>query len=47
MQKLGKEIDAEEVRQMIIKHDQTGDGCLNFEEFKNIFFEGKEDIDGD
>ena len=42
MQKLGREISREEVHQMIQQHDQTGDGCLNFNEFKNIFFEGKE-----
>ena len=47
MQKLGKEMDPAEVHQMIKQHDQTGDGCLNFDEFKNIFFDGKDDIDGD
>ena len=42
MQKLGKEISRKEVHQMILKHDRTGDGMLNFDEFKAIFFGGKE-----
>lgn len=42
MQKLGKEIDRNEVHAMIAQHDRTGDGMLAFEEFKAIFFHGKE-----
>lgn len=42
MQKLGKEISGREVHDMIVQHDKTGDGCLNFEEFKAIFFGGKD-----
>jgi len=42
MQKLGKEIARKEVHAMILKHDRTGDGMLNFDEFKAIFFGGKE-----
>ena len=42
MQKLGKEIQRKEVHEMIAQHDRTGDGMLNFQEFKAIFFGGKE-----
>jgi Ca2+-binding EF-hand superfamily protein len=42
MQKLGKEINRKEVHEMIAQHDKTGDGMLSFEEFKAIFFHGKE-----
>ena len=42
MQKLGKEITSKDVHDMIVQHDKTGDGCLNFQEFKAIFFGGKE-----
>lgn len=42
MQKLGKEISRKEVHEMITQHDRTGDGMLNFQEFKAIFFGGKE-----
>ena len=42
MQKLGREVPMEEIESIILKHDQTGDGCLSFDEFKNIFFDGKE-----
>lgn len=42
MQKLGREVPMEEIETIIAKHDQTGDGCLSFDEFKNIFFDGKE-----
>ena len=31
-----------EIETIIVKHDQTGDGCLSFDEFKSIFFDGKE-----
>ena len=47
MQKLGKEINRKEVHDMIAQHDRTGDGMLNFQEFKAIFFGGKEIEDGD
>lgn len=40
MQKLGREMDAGEIHEMIVKHDQTGDGCLAYHEFKAIFFGG-------
>ena len=42
MQKLGREMDENEIHDMIKKHDLTGDGCLNFNEFKAIFFNGQE-----
>ena len=42
MQKLGKEISLREVQQMIDQHDMTGDKKLNYNEFKNVFFGGKE-----
>ena len=32
----------EEIEKIISKHDRTGDGCLSFDEFKMIFFDGKE-----
>ena len=37
----------EEVEIIIQKHDQNGDGWLSFDEFKMIFFDGKdpEEID--
>jgi len=31
---------------MITQHDKTGDGMLNFSEFKAIFFDGKEIDEG-
>lgn len=37
MQKLGQEISKEEIHEMMVKHDQTKDGMLSFEEFKSIF----------
>ena len=42
MQKLGKQMSLTEVEQMIDQHDQTGDKKLSYQEFKNIFFGGKE-----
>ena len=43
MQKLGRKLSEEEIAESIIsKHDRTGDGCLSFDEFKMIFFDGKE-----
>ena len=42
MQKLGRETRREDVHSMIAQHDTNGDGVLNFEEFKSIFFGGKE-----
>ena len=42
MQKLGREIKREEVHITIAKHDTNGDGVLSFDEFKSIFFDGKE-----
>ena len=42
MQKLGREVPMEEIEKIISKHDRTGDGCLSFDEFKMIFFDGKE-----
>lgn len=42
MQKMGKEISLQEVQEMIKQHDQTGDNVLNYEEFKAVFFGGKE-----
>ena len=42
MQKLGREVPMEEIEKIITKHDRTGDGCLSFDEFKMIFFDGKE-----
>ena len=32
----------EEIEQIMNKHDRTGDGCLSFDEFKMIFFDGRE-----
>lgn len=37
MQKLGQEISKDEIHEMMLKHDQTKDGMLSFEEFKSIF----------
>ena len=42
MQKLGREVPMDEIEQIIMKHDQTGDGTLSFAEFKLIFFDNKE-----
>lgn len=39
MQKLGQEIDRNEIQSMIGMHDVTKDGMLSFEEFKMIFLE--------
>ena len=39
MQKLGKQVKREQVHEIIAKHDRTGDGMLNFDEFKAIFDE--------
>ena len=41
-QKLGQEHSMEELREMIKKHDITGDNALSFEEFKAIFFGTKD-----
>lgn len=38
-QKLGQSFSMDELRQMIKKHDITGDEMLGFEEFKAIFFD--------
>ncbi len=32
----------QQVKEMIQKHDVTGDGMLNFEEFRAIFFKDQE-----
>ena len=45
MQKLGQEISAEEIHEMINKHDIVGDGVLSYDEFKRIFFDKDEPID--
>ena len=37
MQKFGKQIDRDCVRKIIAKHDRTGDGMLDFNEYKAIF----------
>jgi Ca2+-binding EF-hand superfamily protein len=38
-QKLGHSFTMEDVTQMVKSHDKLGDGVLNFEEFKEVFFE--------
>ena len=40
MQKLGKEINRQEIEDMITQHDIVGDGVLNYDEFVAIFFHG-------
>ena len=47
MQKLGREMQIAEIHEMIVQHDKTGDGCLNYQEFKAIFFDGQEVDDND
>ena len=42
MQKLGQEIDRDEIAEMIKKHDIKGDNVLSYDEFKQIFID-KED----
>ena len=42
MQKLGKEINRQEIEDMIQQHDIVGDGVLNYDEFVAIFFHGEE-----
>jgi len=42
MQKLGRQVPMSEIEEIIQKHDTTKDGCLSFDEFKAIFFEGQE-----
>ena len=42
MQKLGKSMTLSQVQDMIAQHDQTGDKVLNYKEFKNVCFGGKE-----
>ena len=42
MQKLGREISRQEIRDMIQKHDRTGDGMLSEIEFRAIFFGDEE-----
>ena len=37
MEKFGKQIDRNSVKKIIAKHDRTGDGMLNFYEYKAIF----------
>lgn len=39
MQKLGHEIDRDEIKNIIKQHDLTKNGMLSFEEFKTIFSE--------
>ena len=39
MEKLGKQLQREEVQEIIAKHDKTGDCMLNFAEYKAIFFD--------
>ena len=46
MQKLGQEIDRDEIAEMIKKHDIKGDNVLSYDEFKQIFID-KEDVDSD
>lgn len=38
MQKLGRDINEQEIQNIVKAHDKTGDGCLSFPEFKSIFF---------
>jgi len=42
MQKLCREIPRSEIDDIMRVHDKTGDGKLNFAEFKAIFFDGKD-----
>ena len=42
MQKLGKEMNLNEVETIISKHDVTGDKVLNYDEFRKVFFQDKE-----
>ena len=44
MQKLGQNLSQQEVQGMVAQHDITGDGMLNFDEFKAIFFGGRESV---
>ena len=37
MQKFGKQIERNVVENIIAQHDKTGDGMLNFDEYKMIF----------
>ena len=46
MQKLGQEIDRDEIQEMIKKHDIKGDNVLSYDEFKQIFID-KDDEDDD
>ena len=39
MQKLGQNIEQDEIQEMIGKHDITKDGMLSFDEFKMIFLD--------
>ena len=43
MQKLGKEINKQEIEDMIQQHDIVGDGVLNYDEFVAIFFAGEDE----
>ena len=47
MQKLGQTMRREQVSEMIQKHDVTGDGMLNFDEFRAIFFNNQELVEED
>ena len=47
MQKLGKEINRQEIEDMIQQHDIVGDGVLNYDEFVAIFFHGVEQENDD
>ena len=42
MQKLGRIVSTGELKTIIAQHDTTGDGCITFEEFRSIFFDGKD-----
>ena len=42
MQKLGRQIEREEIEQIFAKHDLNHDGCLTYAEFKAIFFDGRD-----
>ena len=37
MQKFGKSIEQAVVQKIIAQHDKTGDGMLNYDEYKMIF----------
>ena len=41
MQKLGREVQMEEIEKILKDCDKDGDGGLDLEEFKKIFFDGQ------